>query len=94
VDAFSDFVRKPASSQIFSFLMPFPSSTPRARAARPYNLPPILISFFALQPFLNFGKGIFLWQRFAEIPPNPPLEKGGEGWKRSVFIRVQKSSEF
>jgi hypothetical protein len=28
---------------------------------------------------LNFGKQINIGQRFSEIPPNPPLEKGGKG---------------
>jgi hypothetical protein len=28
---------------------------------------------------LNFAKQILFGQRFSEIPPNPPLEKGGEG---------------
>ena len=31
MDAFSDFVRKPASSQILSLLLSFPSNPPRAR---------------------------------------------------------------
>jgi len=38
VDASSDFGGKPAPSQIFSPLISFPPSAPRARAARPYNL--------------------------------------------------------
>lgn len=53
MDAFSDFGGKPASSQIFSFLISFPSSTPRARdfdefsraAACPYDLQLLFFDF-------------------------------------------------
>jgi hypothetical protein len=51
MDAFFDFGGKPASSQIFSFLIfPLPNIL-RARAARPYNLSLMLYSLFSLKPF-------------------------------------------
>jgi len=39
----------------------------------------ILYLYYSTADSLNFGKQIYFGQRFSEISPNPPLEKGGEG---------------
>jgi hypothetical protein len=68
-------------------VFPSVSSATLAKRAREKSGVRVLILnwllFFPLYYFpansLNFGKQINIGQRFSEIPPNPPLEKGGKG---------------
>jgi len=78
-DASSDFVGKPASSQIFSFLLSFLPASPRARAARPYHLFPISIAFLRFNLLRILQKESSSGNDSQKSPPTPPLEKGGGG---------------